>query len=88
MITTFKKLRAGEREDVRGARSIVDARFNTNIYPHIGPLDEMNWGYHGQGPHNLALNILYTFTKDESFAWDYRTAVSYTHLTLPTSPKV
>jgi len=63
----LRKLKLGECEDVYCDAEIDDTRFNTNISPHIGYTDEMNWGYSGTGPVNLAINILFTFTNGDVF---------------------
>lgn len=67
----LKKLKVGQIEDVYLCASTHDTRLNTNIKAHLGILDEMFWGFRGQGPYNLALNLLYTFTSDEKFAREH-----------------
>lgn len=75
--THLKKLKVGQCHDVYLSSTTGDVRLNTNIKAHIGRLDEMSWGFKGAGPYTLALNILYTFTGDETFAnahaLDFRT---------------
>lgn len=64
-----KEMQLDQLGDVICERAVYDPTLNTNIKAYIGDLNQMNWGYLGQGPWNLSLNILYLFSGgDEEFA--------------------
>jgi hypothetical protein len=67
-LSVLRKLKIGERKDVYLCAGIRDHRFNSNIKAYLGVLDEMSWGFRGQGAYNLALNLLYTYTVNKEFA--------------------
>lgn len=67
----LKKLEPGELADVVCDPSIKDPRFCVNLNSNYDHNDEFCWGYHGQGPHTLANNILYHFTDDRDFVHKY-----------------
>ncbi len=62
-------MKPGEKGDLIIRRANVGHGNVSNVHKRFGLSQDINWGYTGTGPHDLALNVLFHFSdQNEAFA--------------------